>query len=107
NAFTDLIRFKDVWYCCFREGGTHLAADGAIRVITPQDGEKWTRAARLTRPGADLRDPKICLTPDGRLMLSGVAAFPAGSPVRHRSMVWFSGAGKDWGGGTAIAESNV
>ena len=106
NAFTDLIRFKDRWYCCFREGATHVAPDGALRVITSTDGEKWAPAARIARQGADLRDPKLCLTPDGRLMLSGVAAFPQGSPVRYRSMAWFSGDGKDWGEGREIAEPN-
>jgi hypothetical protein len=34
NAFTDLIRFKDRWYCVFREGKGHVSPDGALRVIT-------------------------------------------------------------------------
>src|SRR4051812_9385266 len=70
NAFTDLIRFKGAWYCCFREGAAHVAPDGAVRVITSMDGEKWTSIARLMRDGADLRDAKLTITPDGRLMLN-------------------------------------
>src|SRR5690242_14269494 len=42
NAFTDLIRFRDRWFCVFREGGGHVAPDGAIRVITSRDGQDWT-----------------------------------------------------------------
>src|SRR3954452_20274172 len=106
NAFTDLIRFKDAWYCCFREGTAHVSPDGAVRVITSTDGQRWTSAARLTRDGADLRDAKLTITPDGRLMLNTVAVFPAGSAVGHRSMVWFSADGKEWGEGKEIGEPN-
>ena len=49
NAFTDLIRLKGAWYCCFREGSAHVSPDGAVRVITSTDGQQWTPAARLTR----------------------------------------------------------
>ncbi|MDG2105804.1 MAG: exo-alpha-sialidase, partial [Pirellulaceae bacterium] len=75
NAFTDLVRFQDRWFCVFREGQGHVSADGALRVITSQDGVNWEAAARLTMPDADLRDAKITVTPDQRLMLSGAAAY--------------------------------
>lgn len=118
NAFTDLVWFKGAWFCSFREGKAHVSPDGAVRVITSADGEKWESAARLTRDGgADLRDPKLALAPDGRLMLTAVAAFPASreakkgekadpADVRHRSMVWFSADGKDWGEGKEVADPN-
>ena len=44
NAFTDLVRFKDRWFCVFREGKGHVSPDGALRVITSTDGEKWESA---------------------------------------------------------------
>ena len=28
NAFTDLVRFKDRWFCVFREGKGHVSPDG-------------------------------------------------------------------------------
>lgn len=34
NAFRDLVRFQDRWYCVFREGQSHVSPDGALRVIT-------------------------------------------------------------------------
>ena len=34
NAFTYLVRFKDRWYCVFREGKGHVSPDGALRIIT-------------------------------------------------------------------------
>src|SRR6185437_11243012 len=50
NAFTDLVRFHDRWYCVFREGKAHVAPDGALRVITSTNGEKWESAALITSP---------------------------------------------------------
>ena len=41
NAFTDLIRFQDRWFCVFREGKNHVSPDGALRVLTSPDGVKW------------------------------------------------------------------
>ena len=39
NAFTDLLRHKNRWYCVFREGSAHVSPDGALRVIVSDDGE--------------------------------------------------------------------
>src|SRR5947209_7583709 len=80
NAFTDLIRFRDRWFCAFREGGGHVSPDGAIRVITSRDGRDWTSVAHLVSAQADLRDPKLTVTPDGRFMLNAVAAWNPPGP---------------------------
>lgn len=94
NAFTDLIRFKDAWWCVFREGKGHVSADGALRVITSTDGQKWESAALLTSPTSDLRDAKITLTPEGKLMLSGAEAIDSGK--KHQSIAWSSDDGRKW-----------
>jgi hypothetical protein len=98
NAFTDLIRFQDRWYCTFREGAGHASGAGAIRVLTSADGDRWESVALIESKDVDLRDPKLSLTPDGRLMMVGGAAEPASrNPVRdHYSFVSFSKDGKDW-----------
>src|SRR5262245_60092259 len=67
NAFTDLIRFRDAWYCTFRESAGHVGGDGRLRVLTSTDGQHWESAALLTEDAIDLRDPKLSITPDGRL----------------------------------------
>jgi hypothetical protein len=41
NAFTDLIRWRNRWYCTFREGDAHVGGDGRIRVLVSDDGETW------------------------------------------------------------------
>jgi hypothetical protein len=39
-------------------------------VLTSDDGERWTSAAWIGEAGIDLRDPKLSITPDGRLMIA-------------------------------------
>ncbi len=76
NAFTSLVNFNDLFYCAFREGGSHAPQNGngffingSIRVIASEDGEKWHSVAHIFEKDVDLRDPKLSVTPDGRLML--------------------------------------
>lgn len=73
-AFTDLIYYKNTFYCCFRESNAHVpqrwADDGKIRVLKSKNGKDWQSFALLELPGVDLRDPKISVMPDGRLMLT-------------------------------------
>jgi hypothetical protein len=67
-----------------------------LRVITSVDGEKWESAALITSENSDLRDAKITITPDGKLMLSGAEAFHDKSVHTHQSLVWFSDDGINW-----------
>ncbi len=104
NAFTDLLRHNGRWYCVFREGSAHVSADGALRVITSADGETWESIALITSPKYDLRDAKITVTPDGRLMLNG-AGMIADADVRYYSMVWLSDDdGHTWDEGRQIGD---
>lgn len=104
NAFTDLINHKDVWYCVFREGSSHVpGSNGTIRVIRSLDGENWESAAVISENGVDLRDPKISIMPDGRLMLLiGGAIYENTNPsqnrklVSHQTRVSFSKDGIEW-----------
>ncbi|MCA9151159.1 MAG: hypothetical protein KDA92_17730, partial [Planctomycetales bacterium] len=96
NAFTDLIRYHDQWYCVFREGQKHVAPDGALRVITSTNGETWQSAALIKSTTGDLRDAKISVTPDGQLMLLGAEALHDKSEHTHQTLTWFSRNGTDW-----------
>ena len=70
NAFTDLVRFNNAFYCTFREGTTHVKGwDGKARVLKSTDGKTWTSVALLKMDNRDVRDPKISITPDQRLMV--------------------------------------
>lgn len=74
SAFTDLIRWKGQFYCAFREGRSHVSADGRIRVLSSANGADWASTAELSLKGHDLRDASLSITPDGRLMLNGGVA---------------------------------
>lgn len=97
NAFTDLVCFRDRWYCVFREGQDHVSADGALRVISSSDGKRWESAALIESADSDLRDAKITVTPEGLLMLSGAEAMNQPTTYKHQSLTWLSRDGRNWG----------
>lgn len=98
NAFTDLARFQGQWFCVFRESEAHVGGDGKIRIIVSKDGEQWKSAALVSEEGVDLRDPKLCITPDGRLMLTmGGSIYRGGNTaLGRRPRVAFSTNGNEW-----------
>lgn len=98
NAFTDLIRFRDRWFCVFREALDHVGGDGRIRVITSADGSQWQSAALVAEEGIDLRDPKLSITPDGRLMIVAGGSVYAGTRtlMGRQPRVAFSSDGYQW-----------
>jgi len=98
NAFTDLVRWHDAWYCTFRESEAHVGGDGQIRVLTSKDGKTWESAALISEQGIDLRDPKFSVTPDDRLMIVAGGSLYGGTKVLkgRRPRVLFSKDGREW-----------
>lgn len=107
NAFTDLIRFKDRWYCVFREAPAHLSSEGNIRALSSADGERWTSVGLISQDGVGLVDPKLTITPQGQLMLSGgsIKVMESGAES-YRSVVRFSENGSDWSEGQFVGDTN-
>ena len=88
NAFTDLVRWRENFYCTFRESDTHVyGVDGKVRVLVSGDGEAWETFAVLGRDGVDLRDPKLSVAPDGRLMLLAGGSRYEGKELAGREML--------------------
>ncbi|MEX2264308.1 MAG: sialidase family protein [Bryobacteraceae bacterium] len=106
NAFTDLIRYKGRWYCTFREAEKHVSPDGALRVLESRDGREWKAVGLVASATGDLRDPKLSITPEGRLMLTAASALRQPASARHQSMAWFSSDGKKWSEPMNIGEPN-
>jgi hypothetical protein len=97
NAFTDLVRWNDQWYCTFREGDGHVGGNGKTRVIVSADGEAWTSAALMAEEGIDLRDPKLSITPDNRLMaVMGGSLYVDNDLKGMQPRVSFSADGTTW-----------
>ncbi len=97
-ALTDLIHYRDVWFCTFRESDKHVyGKDGVVRIIKSIDGTSWTTAAEFREEGSDLRDPKLSITPDGSLMLLlGVTIYKDKTYITRQSRVCFSQDGIHW-----------
>ncbi|MBL9173098.1 MAG: exo-alpha-sialidase [Verrucomicrobiales bacterium] len=106
-AFTDLIRWRDRFWCVFREGAAHVSPDGAIRILSSADGSVWTPVGRLTSAQGDLRDPHLSATPDGSLMVYGAVALPQPGSAKHQSLAWFTPDGEHWSQETSIGDPNV
>ena len=98
NAFTDLIRFRGRWWCVFREAQAHDAPGGIVRVLASETGAMWEPAATVRERGIDLRDPKLSVTPDGRLMLlmGGCLYDDDGEYLTRAPRVSFSEDGSTW-----------
>lgn len=95
NAFTDLTEFRGSLYCAFREGAGHVPGsegyDGTIRILRSDDGANWQSVALLAEEAVDLRDPKLSVTPDGRLMaLMGGSTYHGSELIGYTSRVSFS-----------------
>lgn len=109
NAFTDLTLYQGRFFLTFREASSHAFAVpcGKIRVLSSEDGQRWTPAALLAYRNNeyDLRDSKLTVTPSGRLMLNS-AVVPPENRNRRQSLAWFSDDGSTWEGPAEIGEPN-
>jgi hypothetical protein len=111
NAFTDLVRHNGKFVLAFREGSQHgvppvSQPGGHLRVLTSTDGLGWVSAALIQgTSNEDLRDAKLSITPAGKLMLTGAAAFKNATSERQ-SMAWFSDDGVTWSSRSNIGEYN-
>lgn len=106
NAFTDLIRFQDHWLCVFREGNTHVSLDGELRIIRSDDAKHWESAALFAVKNADLRDGKLCISPNNQLMLTGAKVIRNPENSSLQSLAWFSPDANQWTPPQAIGDTN-
>lgn len=74
-SFTSLVYINANFYCAFREAVAHRAdmADdttyGEIIIVTSDNGDEWKLFKSIKDSSADLRDPKLSVTPDCNLQL--------------------------------------
>lgn len=104
-SFTSLVKYKGKYYCSFREayqhhGDTHVKGSmGKSRIIVSDNGTDWQSMALIEKEGCDLRDPKLSITPDGRLMvIMGGNINEEGRKIKSQwTYVAFSEDGKTFG----------
>jgi hypothetical protein len=96
-AFTDLIRFQNLFYCAFRESSAHVGGEGQIRIMLSFNGAKWKDTALIKEKGTDLRDPKLAITKEGRLIcFMGGSIYDGTTLVGRRPRVATSTDGEHW-----------
>lgn len=101
NAFTDLCRYRGYWYCVFREANAHGPEEGygRIRIIRSRDTSGWESVGLISDSAYDLRDPKLTVDNNGKLMMHYmVALIDSGtdSIKEIHSRVIFSKDGLKW-----------
>ena len=70
-AFTSLAKYRNKFYCAFREGKSHVGEGdyGVIRIITSGNGKDWDLYQTIKDSLIDLRDPNLTVMPNGSLLL--------------------------------------
>lgn len=98
-AFTDLIKWRGQFYCIFRESDSHYGGiNGVLNLLVSSNGIIWELLTTIEQEGWDLRDPKLSVMPDGRLMLLAGGTYINRDKERLaiRSLVSFSSNGNEW-----------
>ncbi|MFC5457894.1 sialidase family protein [Prosthecobacter fluviatilis] len=94
SSATDITRYQNLFYCCFREAESATKGDGTIRLLVSANGKTWVEQTTVSEPGTDLRDPKIIVTPDEKrlyLLCEGVSPTQGRQPRYATTMdgkVW-------------------
>ena len=94
NGFTDLTRFQNLFYLCFREADSAATGEGVIRIMISASGKTWIDQGTIAETGTDLRDPKLIVTPDEKrlyLLCGGQSATQGRQPRYATTMdgkVW-------------------
>lgn len=99
NGLADITRYRDQWYCIFREGAHHFkGAPGMLQILRSREGEDWEHVASLKEAEYDLRDPHFSEHPDGRLMvvMGGSVFDEEKKTMELNTRVAFSKDGEQW-----------
>ncbi|MDO6691760.1 hypothetical protein Q4574_00625 [Aliiglaciecola sp. 3_MG-2023] len=107
-AFTDMCVYVDKLFVSFREATDHMSKDGDIRIVTCDFNGKKINSVSLKMANCDLRDPKLTVMPDGKLLINAYARCydKNGKWLHSRSLCWFSQDGLSWSSPHWFAEKN-
>ena len=94
-SFTTLEYYQGYFFCAFREANSHVDQNGVdngiITIMRSKNGRAWKDFDQISLNGFDLRDPKLSITPDNRLMLITEAVkYEQRKDVTRKTMVSFT-----------------
>jgi hypothetical protein len=112
SAFPSIVRYRGAYYVSFREGVSHIfdengIAAGKTRILRSKDCKHWKSVALLSKEGYDLRDPKLSVTADGRLMvIQGGSVYVDKQLVDRVPQVSFSSDGRTFSDPAPVVYEN-
>ncbi len=94
---TDIFRWQNLWYVACRAADSAAGGEGRIQLLVSFDGVSWTTSSQVAEKGVDLRDPKLAVTKEDRLMLfaEGVT-YEGGQVASKQPRVTTSTDGHNW-----------
>ncbi|MFT2091430.1 hypothetical protein [Paraglaciecola sp. 2405UD69-4] len=106
NAFVDVCHFNNWFYCCYREATNHISADGKICILKVDHQGVVLNRSLIQLPSTDLRDPKLTITPDGKMLLIAYArrTNSENRTIGTRNLCWVSQTGDSWSTHKEFAE---
>ncbi|CUS47685.1 MAG: BNR repeat-like domain [Idiomarinaceae bacterium HL-53] len=108
NAFTDLVWFRDAWWCAFREGENHVSPDGRVRLLRSKNGDSWRTVKVFEMEHADLRDPSLVVNPQNELVLLSAAKVNRSEHgYSHQVYAWVSRRGRSWKAPVPVGERDL
>jgi hypothetical protein len=97
SSGTDIFRWKNLWYVCFRTGDTPFGAGGQVQMLASFDTITWSPVSVISEKDVDLREPKLSVTKEDRLILfvEGVT-YDRGQIATKQPRVTTSTDGRNW-----------
>lgn len=99
NAFPDITVFNGELYATCREGEDHMSYDGTAAVFRESKDKEWELETEFSHDGADLRDPKLSVTPDGQLLCLAIIRWEENNHEQPRSILWKRDRERNWNKG--------
>ena len=98
NAFTDLVFFKNNFYCVFREAKSHVGDNGTIILLTSKTTKTWEVIKKYKIKNIDLRDPKFILSKKRQILYIQIAGsiYKKGKFIQTEHFLLESLNGKKW-----------
>lgn len=98
SAFTDALAFGKYTLVCYRRATNHISGDGSLEVAVLSPSMQIKTRQRLWMENADLRDPKLSVMPNGKLLLTAYARYcnEQNQTIVAKNICWFSDSGETW-----------
>ena len=97
NAASDIFRWQNLWYVAFRTADTNAGTEGQIQLLASFDTVNWSPVSAVSEKGVDLREPKLSVTKEDRLMLfSEGVTYDKGQLGSKQPRVTTSTDGRNW-----------